>query len=113
MRPFMRNLIACFAASCGLLMAPNVAGAAAYTTPGQITHLETDGGTTTLYVPDANNPMGCSNGTVLRINTTDGNYQAILAILLTSYSLQKAVALFAVACLSDGTVHFASVYITN
>lgn len=49
-----------------------------------------------------NNPMGCSNPSIVRVLMTASNYQAITSEVITAYAAGKPVAFWVSACDADG-----------
>jgi hypothetical protein len=74
----------------------------AYTSASIITSLAAREYGVEVYLPNANNPMGCSSVGWFRVVTSAQNYQAISSTLLSAQAQQKTITVYANSCDTDG-----------
>lgn len=92
----------CGALALMTIPAPAIA-APDFTTLSNISVFEPRETVVDMYLPTANNPMGCTAAGWFRLDSTASNYQAIYSLLLSTYMTGKRVKLYSFSCASDGT----------
>lgn len=90
------------AAAC-LISSAASAGTPSYTSLSVITSINVREAAIDIYLPQANNPMGCATGNWVRVNSSTANYNAIASFIISQYAAHKAVRLFVSNCDTDGT----------
>jgi len=55
-----------------------------------------------LWMPQADNPAGCSQPSLFRLRLDAANYQVLAAFLLTQFSQAKAIRVYTNSCDGDG-----------
>jgi hypothetical protein len=73
-----------------------------YTAKSIIAGMGVGGNGIDMYLPQANNPMGCSATGLFRLKINTPNYDAIASFLITQYASQKGILVWAYACDTDG-----------
>jgi hypothetical protein len=78
------------------------AAAPGFTVPSAITSLSSREYGVEIYLSGAGNPMSCSSAGWFRISISAQNYQAIVSTILTAFSQQKQISVYANGCDTDG-----------
>ena len=98
-----KTLTRIIGASMSAMMSTLAAANPTYTVPSVITNLEPRETAVDIYLPQADNPMGCSTSGWFRLNTNASNYASIYAIVLTQFARGGNIELYANGCDGDGT----------
>lgn len=100
----MKNLLAGLSTVFAAFLATAAAaGTPGYTVMSPITSINIREAVIDLYIPQANNPMGCNSVGWYRVVTTAQNYNAIASFIIAQYESRKPIRLFVAGCDTDGT----------
>lgn len=79
------------------------AGTPAYTTLSAITSMNIREAVIDVYLPQANNVMGCSSVGWYRVVTSAQNYNAIASFIIAQFEAHRTIRLYVAGCDTDGT----------
>jgi len=98
-------------ASMTCIAFPSMAMAGDWTGVRKITQLVVDDSSTTVIIPDIDNPASCGVPTFLRVGKAASNYDSITAAILSAQAQGKNVRLFAAVCNGDNSVRITGIWI--
>jgi hypothetical protein len=82
--------------------APGMAHAGGYTALSPIVDYNPREYGVDLWIPQADNPAGCTQPSLFRLRLDAANYQVLAAFLLTQFSQAKAIRVYTNSCDWDG-----------
>lgn len=86
----------------GLGATPSIAHAGGYTLLSPIVDYNPREYGVDLWMPQADNPAGCSQPSLFRLRLDAQNYQVLAAFLLTQFSQAKPIRVYTNSCDGDG-----------
>ena len=72
--------------------------AAAFTTSSTISTLNGRDVGLDVYLPQTNNPMGCSNAGIFRLLPSATNYNTVASVIMSAQAQQKQISVYANGC---------------